>query len=131
MQAEWTRRQLLEAFPWDSSSRYLLRDRDGMCGEKFHETTEWLGIREVLAAPQFPWQNHYVEWLIGSVRRDRLDHVMVLNETCLRSILKSYFKCYERALEYHPPTEFKLAVRAYQAAAARPLATAMANQDLV
>jgi putative transposase len=94
--AEWTARQLLEAFPWDSAPRYLLRDRDGCYGEKFHETTEWLGIREVLTAPKSPWQNPYVERLIGSIRRECLDHVIVLNETGLHRVLKSYFKYYER-----------------------------------
>src|SRR6202521_1260449 len=78
--AEWTARQLLEAFPWDSAPRYLLRDRDGCYGEKFHENTEWLSIREVLTAPKSPWQNPYVERLIGSIRRECLDHVIVLNE---------------------------------------------------
>ena len=57
--AEWTARQLLEAFPWDSAPRYLLRDRDGSYGEKFREAANWLGIREVLTAPQSPWQNAY------------------------------------------------------------------------
>lgn len=94
--AEWTARQLLEAFPWDSAPRYLLRDRDGIYGEKFHETTEWLGIREVLTAPKSPWQNPYVERLIGSIRRECLDHVIVLNETGLHHVLKSYFEYYER-----------------------------------
>ena len=94
--AEWTARQLLEAFPWDSAPRYLLRDRDGIYGEKFHETTEWLGIREVLTAPKSPWQNPYVERLIGSIRRECLDHVIVLNETGLHRVLKSYFEYYER-----------------------------------
>ena len=88
--------QLLEAFPWDSAPQYLLRDRDGSYGEKFHEATSWLGIREVLAAPQSPWQNAYVERLIGSIRRECLDHVIVLNETGLRRVLKSYFDYYER-----------------------------------
>jgi putative transposase len=54
--AEWTGRQLLEAFPWDSAPRYLLRDRDGSYGEKFRDAAQWLGIREVLSAPQSPWQ---------------------------------------------------------------------------
>ena len=94
--AEWTVRQLLEAFPWDSAPRYLLRDRDGIYGEKFHEAATWLGIREVLTAPKSPWQNPYVERLIGSIRRECLDHVIVLNETGLRHVLKSYFEYYER-----------------------------------
>ena len=94
--AEWVAHQLLEAFPWDSAPHYLLRDRDGSYGEKFHEAASWLGIREVLTAPQSPWQNAYVERLIGSIRRECLDHVIVLNETGLRRILKSYFDYYER-----------------------------------
>ena len=94
--AEWLARQLLEAFPWDSAPHYLLRDRDASYGEKFHEATSWLGIREVLTAPQSPWQNAYVERLICSIRRECLYHVIVLNETGLRRILKSYFDYYEQ-----------------------------------
>lgn len=93
--AEWTAHQLLEAFPWDSAPRYLLRDRDGSYGEKFHEAAGWLGIREVLTAPQSPWQNAYVERLIGSIRRECLDHVIVLNESTLCRILNSYFEYYD------------------------------------
>ena len=89
--------QLLEAFPWDSAPHYLLRDRDGSYGQKFHQAARCLGIREVLTAPQSPWQNAYVERLIGSIRRECLDHVIVLNETGLRRILKSYFDDYERS----------------------------------
>jgi transposase InsO family protein len=94
--AEWTARQLLEAFPWDSAPRYLLRDRDGIYGEKFREAATSLGIREVLTAPRSPWQNPYVERLIGSIRRECLDHVIVLKETGLHRILQSYFEYYER-----------------------------------
>ena len=94
--AEWTARQLLEAFPWDTAPRYLLRDRDKTYGEKFQEATAWLGIREVLTAAQSPWQNAYVERLIGSIRRECLDHVIVLEESGLRRVLKSYFEYYER-----------------------------------
>jgi len=94
--AEWTARQLLEAFPWDSGPRYLLRDRDGSYGEKFCEAANWLGIQEVRTAPQSPWQNAYVERLIGSIRRECLDHVIVLSEADLRRVLRSYFDYYER-----------------------------------
>src|SRR5215469_12081677 len=94
--AEWVAHQLLEAFPWDSAPHYLLRDRDGSYGEKFHDAARWLGIREALTAPQSPWRNAYVERLIGSIRRECLDHVFVLNETGLRRILKSYFDYYEQ-----------------------------------
>jgi putative transposase len=95
--AEWTARQLLDAFPWDSAPRYLLRDQDGINGEKFREAATWLGTREVLTAPRSRWQNPYVERLIGSIRRECLDHVIVLNETGLRRILKSYFEYYNYA----------------------------------
>lgn len=81
----------LEAFPWDRAPRYLLRDRDGNYGEPFRRAAEWMGIREVLTAPQSPWQNTYVERLIGSIRRECLDHVIVLSEAGLRRVLKSYF----------------------------------------
>jgi len=94
--AEWTSRQLLEAFPWDSAPGYLLRDRDARYGKEFHEATGWLGIREVLTAPRSPWQNPYVERLIGTIRRECLDHIIVLNETGLRRILKLYLEYYER-----------------------------------
>ena len=77
--AEWAAHQLMEAFPWDSAPRYLLRDRDGTYGDMFRETARWMGIREVLTAPQSPWQNPYVERLIGSIRRECLDHIIVLD----------------------------------------------------
>ena len=93
--AEWTARQLLEAFPWDNAPRYLLHDRDGSYGEKLRKTAGWLGIQEVLTAPQSPWQNPYVERLIGSIRRECLDHVIVFNEAGLRRVLKEYFEYHE------------------------------------
>ena len=66
-------------------------------GERFSEAARWLGIQEVLTAPQSPWQNPYVERFIGSIRRECTDHVIVFNETGLRRILKSYFEYYERS----------------------------------
>ncbi len=101
--AEWTARQLLEAFPWDSVPRHLLRDRDGGYGEKFQEATQWLGIREVLTAPRSLWQNPYVERLIGSIRQECLDHVIIADESSLRRVLKSY-------LNYHDHTRTHLAL---------------------
>jgi putative transposase len=94
--AAWAAQQLVEAFPWNTAPRFLLRDRDGSYGEKFGEAANCLGIREVLTAPQSPWQNSHVERLIGSIRRDCLDHVIILNEAGLRRVLKSYFDYYER-----------------------------------
>src|SRR6266581_3778553 len=65
---EWTTRQLPEALPWDRAPHDLLRDRDACYGKEFHEATRWLGIREALTAPRSPWQNPYVERLIGTIR---------------------------------------------------------------
>jgi putative transposase len=92
--AEWTSQQLVQAFPWDSAPRFLLRDRDGSYGQVFSQTASALGIEEILTAPHSPWQNPYVERLIGSVRRDCLDHVIALSEAHLRRILKEYFYYY-------------------------------------
>lgn len=92
--SEWTARQLLQAFPWDTAPRYLLRDRDGNYGNVFRETAAGLGIEEVLCAPRSPWQNAYAERLIGSIRRECLDHMIVLHEPGLRRLLRSYFKYY-------------------------------------
>ena len=88
--------QRLAAPPWDSAPRYLLRDREGSYGEKCAEAAQWLGIGEVLTAPQSPWQNASLERLIGSIRRACLDHGIVCNQAGLRRILKLYFEYYER-----------------------------------
>jgi transposase InsO family protein len=95
--AEWTARQIAEAFPWDSSPGYLLHDRDCIYGAAFHQRVGEMGIREVLTAPRSPWQNAYAERFIGSLRRDCLDHIIVFNESSLRRILKSYFEYYEHS----------------------------------
>ncbi len=95
--AQWTAQQLVQAFPDEVTERYLLRDRDSIYGEYFRERVRGLGLQEVLSAPRSPWQNAYVERLIGSIRRECLDHVIVLNEHHLRRILRSYFGYYHRA----------------------------------
>ena len=92
--AEWTARQLVEAFPWDTVPRYLIRDRDGIYGQDFTRRVTALGITQVLIAPRSPWQNPYVERVIGSVRRECLDHVVVFNANHLRRVLKSYLRYY-------------------------------------
>lgn len=89
--AQWTAQQLVEAFPFDSASRYLLRDRDAIYGEAVQRRIKSLGIEEVITAPRSPWQNPDVERIIGSIRRECLDHVIVLNEEHLRRILRDYF----------------------------------------
>jgi transposase InsO family protein len=83
--AQWTAQQVVEAFPWDEAPRYLLRDRDHIYGAAFQQRVRHLGIEEVLSAPQRPWQNPYVERLIGSIRRECLDHVIVLHERHLQA----------------------------------------------
>jgi Integrase core domain len=75
--AGWLSRQITEAFPWDTAPRYLLRDRDTSYGGCFQERTRVMGITEVVTAPRSPWQNPYVERVIGSIRRECLDHVIV------------------------------------------------------
>jgi transposase InsO family protein len=92
--SEWTAQQIVEALPWDRVPRYLVRDRDSIYGESFRERVRGMGMREVLTTPGSPWQNPYVERLVGSIRRECLDHVIVLNESSLRRILKSYFEYY-------------------------------------
>jgi hypothetical protein len=88
--AQWTAQQIVEAFPWETAPRYLLRDRDAVYGVVFSSRVQALGIREVKAAPRSPWQNPYVERLIGTLRRDCLDHIVVLNENHLRRLLRDY-----------------------------------------
>ena len=92
--AEWTAQQVVEAFPWNTAPRYLLRDRDSIYGEWFRRRVQSMGIEEVVTAYHSPWQNPYVERLHGSVRRECLDHVIVFGENHLRRILRSYFAYY-------------------------------------
>src|SRR5467141_1554265 len=89
-----TAQQLVEAFPDDSAPRYLLRDRDGIYGGEFRRRVNGMGIAEVLTAPRSPWQNPLVERVIGTIRRELLDHVIVLNEGHLRRRLHSYIRYY-------------------------------------
>src|SRR5215475_5681748 len=94
--AQWTAQQVIDAFPWDEAPRYLLRDRDRVYGAFFRQRVRHMGIEEVVSAPRSPWQNPYVERLIGSIRRECLDHVIVLHERHLRRLLTSYFQYYHR-----------------------------------
>jgi transposase InsO family protein len=95
--AQWTAQQMIEAFPWDLAPPYLLRDRDKVYGSVFQRRVQNLGIRELLTAPRSPWQNPYVERLIGSIRRECLDHVIIVNESHLRRLLRAYFSYYHSA----------------------------------
>jgi transposase InsO family protein len=95
--APWVARQIKEAFPFDAAPRYLIRDRDAAYGDRLRECLETIGIKEILIAPRSPWQSPYVERLIGSIRRECLDHVIVLNETHLKRLLGSYLSYYHRS----------------------------------
>jgi putative transposase len=86
--AEWTAQQMLEAFPYDTAPKYLLRDRDRIYGQEFCKQVEVMNIKEVLSAPRSPWQRAYVERVIGSIRRECLDHVIVVDEESLRRTLR-------------------------------------------
>lgn len=101
--AEWTAQQIVETFPWDRAPKYLLRDRDSIYGAFFRQRVKNMGIKEVITAPRSPWQNPFVERLIGSIRNDCLDHLIVLNESHLKHILSSYFAYY-----HHDRTHYGL-----------------------
>jgi transposase InsO family protein len=94
--AVWTAQHVVEAFPWHESPRYLLRDRDRIYGAAFRQRVQHMDIEEVRIAPRSPWQNPYVERLIGSIRRECLDHVIVLHEHHLRRLLTRYFAYYQQ-----------------------------------
>ena len=94
--AIWTAQQITEAFPFDSCPRFVLRDRDRIYGEYFRKRVKHMGIDEVLIAPRSPWQNPYVERVIGSIRRECLDHFIILGETHLCRILKEYVEYYNK-----------------------------------
>jgi putative transposase len=94
--AEWTARQLLEACAEEEAPRYLIRDRDQVYGERFSRQAKTLDIGEVVIAPRSPWQNAYAERVIGSIRRECLDHVVVIGERHLMRILSEYVDYYNR-----------------------------------
>jgi transposase InsO family protein len=85
---------MIEAFPEETAPRFLVRDRDQIYGERFRETVDLLGMEEVVTAARSPWQNPYAERLIGSLRRECLEHVIVLDELHLLRILARYFEYY-------------------------------------
>ena len=93
----WTRQQLREAFPDDANARFLLHDRDTTFDAAFGRAVEALGLTAVRTAPRSPWQNPYVERVIGSIRRECLDHVIVFNERHLRRVLRTYVAYYQQS----------------------------------
>jgi len=92
--AQWTAQQVVEAFPYEAAPRFLLHDRDSIFGNSFARRVESTGIKEVVTAPGSPWQNPFCERLIGSIRRECLDHVVVLSERHLMRVLRSYASYY-------------------------------------
>lgn len=94
---EWTSLQLIQAFPFDTAPRYVIRDRDSIYGEKVVETLRVLGIEEKVISYQSPWQNGFAERVIGSIRRECLDHVIVFGERHLRRVLREYVAYYHEA----------------------------------
>ncbi|MBU8870212.1 MAG: integrase core domain-containing protein [Gemmatimonadales bacterium] len=95
--ADWTNMQLIQAFPFDSAPRYLIRDRDGIYGQQVLDTLKMLDTKQVVTSRRSPWQNGYCERIIGSIRREFLDHVILLGERHLRRVLKEYFAYYHRS----------------------------------
>ena len=101
--------QIVNDFPDEETPCFLIRGRDGIYGDYFKDCVKILGIEEVPIAPRSPWQNPYCERLIGSIRRECLDHVIVLNEAHLKRILSSYFRYYHDSrphlsLDHNSPT---------------------------
>src|SRR2546427_13305139 len=92
--AAWTAQQVVEAFPHDSAPRFLIHDRDGIFGGQFRQRVKAIGLAEVLTTPRSPWQNPFAERVIGTIRRELLDHVIVLNERHLRRRLRNYLRYY-------------------------------------
>ena len=95
--AEWAAQQIINAFPYEEAPRFLIRVRDGIYGEYFQKRVEDMGIEEVPIAARSPWKNPYCERVIGSIRRECLDHMIILTADQLRRILKSYFQNYQNS----------------------------------
>ena len=132
-----TAQQLREGWPWDTAPRFLVRDRDGIYGSAFQRVARAMGIDEVLAAPRAPWQNPFVERVIGSLRRECLGHVIVWNERSLRRHLQQYLAYYHDwrnpvvVLDRATHTELTKAQRALDAAQHTPRQNLVANTKLL
>ncbi len=92
--SEWTARQLIQAFPFDSAPKYLIRDRDGIYGFDVQRTIEFLGMKEKVISARSPWQNGYCERVVGTIKRECLNHMIIFNEAHARRVLKKYFEYY-------------------------------------
>ena len=115
--AEWIARQLTEAFPWDETPRYLIRDQDRIYGDVTMRRIRAMGIRDKPIAPASPWQNGFAERLIGSIRRECVDHIIVWGEGDLRWILRAYARFSNRPFgvkhfQTYPPVQCRCRSRA-------------------
>src|ERR1700694_5720618 len=122
--AEWLARQITEAFPWASAPAYLVRDNDGAYGHVFSRRVMAMGIRARPISPRSPWQNGHVERLIGTVRRECLDRMLIFGEAHLRQILTSYASYYNESrthLSLHKDAPLGRAVQRYGTIAATPV----------
>jgi transposase InsO family protein len=97
--AEWIARQVTEAIGWEDAPQYLVRDRDRVYGEAFTRRIRAMGIRDRPTVPRSPWQNGHAERLIGSIRRECLDHIVVLGERHLRDVLRARTRNITMSLE--------------------------------
>ena len=131
--AEWIARQLTEAYGWQEAPRYIVRDRDRVYGEAFIRRLRAMGIRDRPIAPHSPWQNGYAERLIGSIRRECLDHVVVFGERHLRHLLKSYQNYYNEVrthLSLHKDSPVSRAVQTVGRMLAIPVLGGLHHQYL-
>jgi transposase InsO family protein len=129
--AEWIARQLTEAYGWQQAPRYIVRDRDCVYGDVFLRRLRAMGIRDRPIAPRSPWQNGCAERLIGSIRRDCLDHVVVFGEQHLRHVLNSYQKYYNEArthLSLHKDSPIPRAVQTFGRTLAVPILGGLHHQ---
>lgn len=112
--AAWTAQQIIEAFPENTAPEHMFRDRDGVYGEQFRGRVERMGIEEALTAPRSPWQNRYAERLVAPLRRQCLDHVIVLGEKHLRGIVTAYLSYCHRSRTHLSPSKDAPEPRAVQ-----------------
>jgi transposase InsO family protein len=129
--AEWIANQLTQAYGWDQAPRYLIRDRDACYGTVLTRRLRSLGIRDHPIAPRSPWQNGYAERLIGSIRRECLDHVVVFGERHLRHVLSCYMEYYNAArthLSLGKDTPIRRDVEAVGRIQARPVLGGLHHQ---
>jgi transposase InsO family protein len=127
----WISRQITEAFPWDHAPRYLIRDRDRSYGSVFVRRLCAMGIRDRPIAPRSPWQNAYIERLIGTIRRECLDHIIVFGEAHLRRIVGAYVAYYNesrthRSLDKDAP--FHRAIQRFGAITSQPVLGGLHHQ---